>query len=80
MASETNPEGLLFRYEVLTYQHILSAFVSAWVTVEVLSKAWFYMSSFVLQHRKDPRSKYIAVTTLDINVILIQPRHHTSLF
>lgn len=36
----------------MTYQHVLSAFVSAGVTVEMLSKAWFYMSTFVLQHRK----------------------------
>ncbi len=46
------PQGFLFSDEVQTYQHILSAFVSAGVTVEMLSKAWFYMSAFVLKHRK----------------------------
>lgn len=35
-----------------THQHVLSAFIPSGVTVEVLSKAWFYMSSFILQNRK----------------------------
>lgn len=33
-----------------THQHVLSAFIPSGVTVEVLSEAWFYMSSFILQN------------------------------
>ena len=41
---------LLMQDMVSTYQHVLSAFVSAGVTVEMLSKPWLYMCTFVLQH------------------------------
>lgn len=37
---------------MFTYQHIISAFVSARATVEMLSKAWLYMSPFILQDRE----------------------------
>lgn len=33
-----------------THQHVLSAFIPSRVTVEVLSEAWFYVSSFILQN------------------------------
>lgn len=55
--SEINPFLHVISDEVLTYQHILSAFVSARVTVEMLSKAWLYMSAFILQHRKNTTIK-----------------------
>lgn len=53
--------SFLISYEDLTYQHILSAFVSARVTVEMLSKARFYMSTFVLQHRKQSQNTELVV-------------------
>ena len=35
-----------------TYQHVLPAFISAWVAVEMLSKSGLHMSAFILQHNK----------------------------
>lgn len=63
---KTRAEGFLFKHEVTTYEHVLSAFVSARVTVEMLSKAWFYMGTFVLRDRNTARSICVAAYALNV--------------
>lgn len=57
-----------------THQHVLSAFIPSRVTVEVLSEAGFYMSSFILQNKREDSkgSEGIAVTKQDINLTSVQ--------
>lgn len=64
-----------------THQHVLSAFIPPRVTVEVLSEAWFDMSSFILQKRRGGEgrgSKCIAVTKRDMNVTPVQLGHENN--
>lgn len=44
---------VFLRTALETYQHIFSSFVSCRITVEVFSKTWLYMCSFVLKQERE---------------------------
>lgn len=70
---------LLFSNESLTYQHVLPAFVSAGVTVEMLSKAWFYMGTFVLQNKKYQGQRTLLLVTSTIYMVITLHAYLTNI-
>ena len=41
-----------------TYQHIFSSFISCRITVEMFSKSWLYMCTFILKCQKNKTKKH----------------------